>query len=172
MNKSEATRLPDYITVNEINLTDESDIAKHFNTYFGNIGKNMSECFTDNSNIHFSSYLDNVSDLEFTFHPVTSQHIRDIINGLSSTDTVGADELSSKLIKTIADIIVEPLTIIINQSLITGIVPFKLKIAKVIPIFQKGDLHFTENYRPISILPVLSKVLEKVVYTQVYIRLN
>ena len=63
LNKSEAARLPDYITVSEINLTDKSDTAKHFNTYFGNIGKNMSESFTDNSNIHFSSYLDNVSDL-------------------------------------------------------------------------------------------------------------
>ena len=52
-------------------------------------------------------------------------------------------------------------TTIINQSLYTGIFPSKLKIAKVLPLFKKGDPHLFDNYRPISLLPVISKVFEK-----------
>ena len=52
----------------------------------------------------------------------------------------------------------------INQSLRTGIFPDKLKIAKVLPFFKKGDASILDNYRPISLLPVISKVYEKVVF--------
>ena len=53
-------------------------------------------------------------------------------------------------------------------SLGTGIVPKKLKIAKVIPLFKKGDSHLFDNYRPISLLPAISKIFEKVVFQQKY----
>ena len=55
----------------------------------------------------------------------------------------------------------DPLTLIVNQSLGSGIFPNKLKIAKVIPIFKKDDAHLLNNYRPISLLPTISKVLKK-----------
>ena len=58
--------------------------------------------------------------------------------------------------------------LIIRQVLNTGIFPEKLKIAKVIPIFKKGDEEFFNNYRPISILPAISKIIEKVIYQQIY----
>ena len=54
-----------------------------------------------------------------------------------------------------------PLTHIINTSLVTGVVPSKFKIAKVIPIFKAGQCDDMYNYRPISILPSLSKIMEK-----------
>ena len=59
------------------------------------------------------------------------------------------------------------LTITINQSLVTGIFTDKLKIAKVTPIFEKGDPTVIENYRPISLLPALSKVIERVINNQI-----
>ena len=57
---------------------------------------------------------------------------------------------------------------IINQSLLTGIFPKKLKIAKVIPLYKKRDRLIMGNYRPISLLPAISKLFEKVVYQQLY----
>ena len=57
---------------------------------------------------------------------------------------------------------------IINQSLNTGIFPDKFKLTKITPIHKKGDNHSVENYRPISLLPSISKLFEKVVYDQIY----
>ena len=60
------------------------------------------------------------------------------------------------------------MTLNINQSLTTGIFPHKLKIAKIIPIYKKDKIDVLDNYRPISLLPSISKIFEKVIYTQVY----
>ena len=66
----------------------------------------------------------------------------------------------------------KPLTIIINQSLKTGIFPEALKIAKVKPLYKKGDNFCLNNYRPISLLPTISKIFERVMFTQLYSYLN
>ena len=73
-----------------------------------------------------------------------------------------------RIIKLSIDIIVEPLTEIINVSLVSGCFPDTLKIAKVLPVFKTGDPEKLENYRPISILPAFSKLYEKVVYNRIY----
>ena len=73
-----------------------------------------------------------------------------------------------KLIKGASASLAKPLSLIINQSLSTGIFPDKLKIAKVVPIYKKDDSTLIDNYRPISLLPVMSKIFEKVVYGQIY----
>ena len=60
----------------------------------------------------------------------------------------------------------KPLTLIINQSLLSGNFPDLLKVAKVVPLFKKGDSLIVDNYRPMSLLPSISKVFKKVVYIQ------
>ena len=72
------------------------------------------------------------------------------------------DGISTNLLKDIKYLIRKPLTLIINQCLETGIFPSKLKIAKVIPILKRGDATIFDKYRPISILPSLSKVFERI----------
>ena len=74
--------------------------------------------------------------------------------------------MSNKLIKNIINSIATPLTTVINKSLNEGIFPDDMKIAKIIPLYKAGDEKLPNNYRPISILATLSKVLEKVVYEQ------
>ena len=73
----------------------------------------------------------------------------------------GADFISNKLLKQIAPIIITPLHYLINLSLETGYVHKELKLAKVIPVFKDGDKHTFTNYRPISFLSSLAKLLEK-----------
>ena len=76
----------------------------------------------------------------------------------------GFDGISSWLLKLIKPVLTKYLTLITNQILTTGIFPDKLKTAKVIPIYKKGDETLSCNYRPISILPALSKVIETIIY--------
>ena len=94
--------------------------------------------------------------------PVTPGDILKTITKLKPKTSLGHDNISSKLVKNSIDHIILPLTHIINQSLATGIVPHDMKIAKVIPIFKSGNKNIFNNYRPISILPAFSKILEKV----------
>ena len=80
---------------------------------------------------------------------------------VDAKNSCGYDDISSIFLKRITTSIIKPLTIVINQVLNNGIFPDKLKIAKVVPIFKSGDCGLTNNYRPISLLPVISKVIEK-----------
>ena len=93
---------------------------------------------------------------------------------LANKNSCGFDGISTNLLKIIEPAITKPLTILTNQVLCTGMFPDKLKIAKVIPIHKKGDATVFNNYRPISLLPAISKVglLEKIIYDQLSCYLN
>ena len=78
------------------------------------------------------------------------------------------DGISPVLLKHIKHEISKPVTLILNQCLATGIFPDKLKIAKVVPIYKSEDENIFNNYLPISILPALSKVFDKIMFNQTY----
>ena len=73
-----------------------------------------------------------------------------------------------RLIKFLLPAVIKPLTIVINQSLATGIFPDKLRIARVMPFSKKDDITLMDNCRSVSLLTSTSKVFEKVVFTQLY----
>jgi hypothetical protein len=83
---------------------------------------------------------------------------------LTTKNSCGFDELSTSLIKPVIHLLLKPLTHIFNLSFRTGTVPQKLKIAKIVPIYKNGDRSLPINYRPISLLPTFSKLLEKLMY--------
>ena len=104
----------------------------------------------------------------FSFSLVSETDIETVLSKLKPKTSCGHDGLSIKLLKGASSSICRPLALIINQSLSSGIFPDKLKLAKVIPIYKKGDSSLYDNYRPISLLPAFSKLFEKVVYRQLY----
>ena len=79
----------------------------------------------------------------------------------------GPDNFGPTLVKEMAGLIIEPLLFIYNLFS-TGVVPDKLKVAKVIPIYKKGEMCFTSNYRPISLLSIFTKLLEKLMHKRLY----
>ena len=127
----------------------------------------MSSNFNNiNTNLKFTDYLNNPTDHRFRFQQVSTKEVLSIINKLKYKNSSGKDKISNKCLKSINDEISEPLTVVINESLLTGIFPEKLKIAKIKPLHKKGDKSCFNNNRPISILPTISKVFERVMYTQ------
>ena len=74
--------------------------------------------------------------------------------------------MSVNIIKTCSDELARPLSMIFNKSMVEGIVPDDLKIAKIIPVYKSEDKKIISNYRPISILPAFSKILERLVYSR------
>ena len=118
------------------------------------------------SNKHVSEYLHNPNISSIYIETVESNEVNSIVNKMKSKTSSGHDSISTKLIKQSINNIIEPLTNIINNSLSTGIIPNQLKIAKVISIHKQSDKKLLNNYRPISLLPVFSKIFEKVVFNR------
>ena len=161
-------KFPDFFKENEDIIRDKIEIASKFNVYFTNIGPRLAQEITTSSNKTFKTYLTKRHDLQFKFHSISQDNVTEIIDKLKAKTSSGWDGLSVKLMKFIKSEIIPSLTLIINQMLHTGIFPDDLKIAKVIPLFKKDDDKLFTNYRPISLLPSLSKVFEKVIFIQMY----
>ena len=155
--------LPDYFT-----LYGKMSIANCFNIFFSKVGLKLAENITYNGTKSVSSYLKHHVTSCFHFECVTPATVNKYISELAAKNSCGPDNISSILLKRLATHVVSPLTVMINQSLCTGIFPEKLKVAKVIPLYKKGDNHLFHNYRPISLLSTVSKIFEKTVFTQVY----
>ena len=145
------------------------DIANSFNEYFSSIGPSLSENI-DVSGLDksYDEYLTNSVDTQFSFTPISESETLKIIKNLKNKSSYGVDGISNVLLKSISNEIVNPLTLIINQSLETVIFPNAFKTSKVIPICKKGDKANLSNYRPIFILPSISKIFERVIHIQLY----
>ena len=80
---------------------------------------------------------------------------------MKNKQSAGHDDISNFILKGLISSIADPLAHIFNASILSGVFPEQMKIAKVIPLYKKGDKLDPSNYRPISLLPTLSKILEK-----------
>ena len=137
-------------------------IVEHFNDYFVNVGPSTAAKIPDSIN-NPSSYMKGNYPMHFHMTPVTSEEIDLIISNLKESSS-GWDELSAQVIKSTRLFLIDPLVFICNLSLTTGVFPDQLKIAKVIPLYKNDDPKIFSNYRPVSVLPVISKILERLMY--------
>ena len=160
------TSISQYFTINNNNISDRSEIAKEFNNYFSNIGRQTSQKVPI-SNKRYTSYLTRPSLNSMYLEPIQETDIINIVNKLKPKTSSGQDEISTKLTKLVINNIISPLTYLINKSLESGIVPQKLKIAKVIPIFKASENNLLKNYRPISLLPAFSKIYQKIMFNKI-----
>ena len=100
--------------------------------------------------------------------PTDHYEITKIITSLKSKNSSGHDNINSKFFKLIKQDIISPLVILFNKSLETGVVPDLMKLAEIIPIYKSKDKTLLNNYRPISLLPIFSKLMEKIVHIRLY----
>ena len=149
-------------------IAGDKNIADNFNEYFTQIGPCLANSIAISNKATFDTYLKKPNSSSFQFEYTDVPSVQKIIKNLKPKSSAGHDNISSKVLRQVGDIVAYPLTIIINQSLCTGIFPNRLKLAKVIPLYKKYDNKLFGNYRPISLLSSLSKVFEKIVFDQLY----
>jgi hypothetical protein len=167
------------IIKNEANLHAQNIERKidsnSFNDYFVNSVARTVDINIENQNIDSAiQFLNNyVQSLNVNNHVFKWKHINvnDVLNyvsKLSSSCSEDAYGFSNRIIKEIIDIIAEPLTFLFNCILDQGVYPSVLKVVKVTPIFKKGDKSCPSNYRPISLVPIFSKIFESCIKEQLY----
>ncbi len=108
----------------------------------------------------------------FVLLDTNSDEVISITRSLPSKTSCGIDGISTIILKHSIDAIAQPLATIINKTFHCGSIPSALKLSQVIPIYKSGNKDELLNYRPISLLPVISKVIEKVVYTRLLSFIN
>jgi hypothetical protein len=139
------------------------DISNQFNNFFVNVGPKFASDIP-NTHMKYYDYLDNPINSTMFMKPIVEKDIIKIIDTFKQNKSAGNDDIGNYIIKRVAIEVAKPLTNIFNLSISTGVVPEKLKIAKVIPLYKKQDAEVFSNYRPVSLLPCFSKILERIVF--------
>ena len=161
-----SSNLPRKITVNKVDLFDQTKIAHEFNSFFTNIGKNLASKIP-NASTPFE-YFVNKSDFVMETKPLSMNELKDAFYSLKSNKSPGYDDISYNVIKKCFGSLCEPLKYLINLSIEKGAFPDNLKIAQVTPICRGEDSSDVSNYRPIAVLPCFSKILERITYNRLY----
>lgn len=145
-------------------IKNPKEISNVFNNFFTNVARSVNGTSDPNPNleIHINNHQSTLSN----FKAVTNEQVNKYLSTFKAKSSSGVDEVSMRVIKHCSAEILEPLTHLVNTSLETGIFPTSCKIAKVRPIFKKGDSQDKNNYRPISLLPAVSKLIERSVCEQ------
>ena len=150
------------IKVGNIEITESKLIANEIGKFFATIGYNTA-MKGRNSKTSIEEYLKKIQNESSTMFltPCTVIEVNNLINKLPNKFSSGYDNISNILVKRLEYLITVPLTIIFNKSLGEGVFPDSMKLAEVMPLFKGGNKYTLTNYRPISLLPLFSKLLEK-----------
>ena len=157
------------LTCKGASLTDNLDISNALNDYFSTVGSRLVDnLLKTHSNIspnEFVRYCDNSIKNSMFIEPVDSEELMWQINNLKNGKSPGPDRIGPLLLKEISSIICPVLVHIFNLSLSTGVVPDKLKVAKVVPVYKKADRQLACNY---LYLVFLINYWKKIVYNRLY----
>ena len=143
------------------------------NQFFCSIGTALAEEIEDSPNpLLLGKYHLNPKSSSFKFSPLLVRDVREAINKVKTSKGYGTDGILSYFLKLALPFIEHSLVLMFNKSLGTASFPDSWKTARVTPIFKDGKTDEKSNYRPISILPVVSKLFERIVFNQLHQYLN
>ena len=159
----------DKLKVGEVEITEGNGIADHLNNHFASVGKNFANNIPASiKEINAYSHAIPMQSKSLFMYPTNVNEISQLIQKLQNKKSSGYDNINNILLKRISDGILLPLTEIMNKSLKEGIFPEKMKHVDVCPLYKSKDRLDKNNYRPISLLITLSKLLEKLVHKRTY----
>lgn len=146
-------------------ITNPQTISNDFNDFFVNIGPKLASEIKSNGKDYYD-YMNSPLQNSCFMSPITEDEVVKVISKFDQNKSPGHDNIGNYIVKRVANEISKPLTIIFNQSISTGVVPNQLKTAKVIPLYKKDNAEIYSNYRPVSLLPCFSKILERLVFNR------
>ena len=163
-NKKNSITFPNYIQMNEQLITDRRVIVNKFNQYFVNIAKNLNASKPDTDFKDYSFFMKNRIDSTMFFDEIESHEIDLIIDKLNPNKS---SDMSPRVLKIFKRMLSPTFAILFNNCVSAGIFPDVLKIARVIPLYKSGVKSDISNYRPISLLPIVSKIIEKLIHSRI-----
>ena len=146
--------------------TDEKKIANIMNDHFTNVPLKIASSLSNPSNLDYRYYLRGNYFHSFFLQPLNVHQIIKITLEFNNTPSEGYLGIPSKIVKSIIDLIAEPLMLIFNKCIEIGYFPDILKIGQITPVFKSGDPLQPNNFRPISVLTIFSKIFEKHIYNE------
>ena len=157
---SKSTRIPETVFVKGTASFDPKTKADMFNNFFYNQFYS-----TSNYDIDIDFNIDESFEIDFNVDKVN-----DILTNLDSNKAQGPDNIHGLVLKKCASALAKPLSIIFKLVYNTGIIPAEWKLASVVPIFKKGEKQNIENYHQISLTCISGKVMERIMYDELYSR--
>lgn len=158
--KRQTNTYPAELNYNNVTSSDSTVICEMFSSFF--------QSTYNVNNTTPNSYQNNINSINSTLNSLsfTAEETEKVINNLNTHKGAGPDGIPNIFFQKTSSIISLPLTVIFNKSLANGICPIAFKEAFVVPIFKQGKKSLVTNYRPISILNAITKILEKLVHTK------
>jgi hypothetical protein len=145
------------LTINDVLVNDESTIAETFADYFSETVSSSNE-----ENVT-PTFIGSHQSNSMVFDPVTCEEVYETILSINSNKAPGCDSIPAKILKEIVFELTAALTDIINVIVMTSTYSDQMKYAHVIPLFKNGEKNVPENYRGISLLTILNKIVEKII---------
>ena len=162
-NKKGSRGIPTHLKEGDREITDAREMANQFNKHFSSIGKTIGDSISLVNRCPLN-YIDSEYAQSFFLTPVTKEEIQIEIQKLNSRKSTGPYRIPAKILKLINTSLSEPLEVLYNFSFSSGTVPRQFKVANIIPILKKGCPTSINNYRPIALLSIFNKILEKLMY--------
>ena len=170
INRKKASTSCSRFLINNVITTDKQIIADGFNSFFTNVGPSLANKIPSDDRSP-TLFMKNRVGQSIVLDEVVSNEVNVIIKNLKEGSS-GWDGVSAAVLKTTYNNIIAPLTHVLNISISQGVFPNELKVARVVPLFKSGDPMIFSNYRPVSVLPVFSKILERLMYNRLLSFIN
>jgi hypothetical protein len=160
--------IPEFITTSHGEVRGKQSMVDTFNEHFINAGRDTQSTLPATPMDSGTSIIDssNESLNNFNFTPISAAEVQKALLGLDCKKSAGPDQIEPYFLKTAANLIADPISSIFNLSLHCGSIPKSWKSAFVLPLLKSGDPSVLDNYRPISRLSVLAKLLESFINEQ------
>ena len=169
INKKSNTTIVPMLTVDGQTIRDNKAIASSMNEYFCSIGNKLSEKIPNKANPLLSGeYPFETLPLSFSFSAIMTDKLSSTLNKMKTSHGSGHDGIASFYLKIAMPVVGGSLCDLFNKSLFAGKFPEDWKIARIAPIFKSGAKDDRSNYRPISVLPFMSRLFEKLIFNQFY----